>query len=195
MRRERPIDEELDCIRRVRRLCVGTGARHAERSDGILVFAAQAQGYPTRDEHVRARAAPEELGDDCSCVNDLLEVVEYEQCATGGEAVFDRLEERPSTLASNSERLCDRGDDLVGCRCVGERHEEHAVGICIRSAGGSGDGEPALADPARSRQRQQSNLVAFEPGNDFVDFRRSPDEPRQLRRKLHGADRLGPWRR
>jgi hypothetical protein len=141
-----------------------------ERWNRVLPLAAQTQRRPARDEYVGPRAAAEQACDGRAGLEDLLEVVEDEEDAVGGEPLLDRIEQRARPLPADPERLCDGRDDLLGRPCVGQRHEVDAVGVCGRNAFGGGRRQAGLAHAAggargAGRSRTRPSAASWRSGS------------------------------
>ena len=155
-----------------------------ERRYRKLGLPANPERRAARHHEIHAWAALEQLGDDGPRLDDLLEVVQHEECTARREPILDRRQERASTLAAETEGRRDRTDHLIGCARVGERHEEHAVRIGIGGPGGAGDAEPCLSDATGACQREEADVVPLESLRGVRDLVFAAHENGELRREV-----------
>ena len=93
----------------------------------MLVLAADPQAHPTRDQHGQSRTSGEQVGDEGSGLDDVLEVVEHEQVAPVSEDRLDPIRERLGARLARAHGLADGRGDEGGIRDRRKRDEQHAI--------------------------------------------------------------------
>ena len=88
----------------------------------------------------------------------MLEIVENQQRFPLGKEAMDLLDQRPRVHLSQTKRSADRGQDLSRITQRGEIDEHGAAGERRRQPLAHLNGQPRLADPARSGQGDEVNV-------------------------------------
>ena len=102
------------------------------------------------------------MGELESGVEEMLEVVQYEQkCALAKEA-HQLLRSRPLAAVPQTDRLRDHRHDQGMIAHGGELNPDHAVGKVLGDLLNNGLGQTRLADAARTSQRQERNGLVKE---------------------------------
>src|SRR5215218_6883954 len=94
------------------------------------------------------------------CLQNLLEVVEQEEQPPLVEVVHEALKERSLSCLPHPKRLCHGREEQFGFGEGGELRKEGAVGEVLKEVCGRLQGEPCLADPARTGESEQARRLA-----------------------------------
>ena len=138
----------------------------------------EVQAFAGGHEHAQSRAGLEQFGDEVRSLDQVFAIVEHQQhppvadgADRGGQRVF-------AVLRAEAERLAERRRNLAGVCQRLERHETNAVpgGGLLGEFACHLQSQARLADTARSKQGQQSRLVAAEQRLEFDQFRVAPNE-------------------
>src|SRR5439155_15553871 len=99
------------------------GIRHPERGNAELVLGAHVKRRPACDEDLQPRRRLQELGDDRSRLEDLLEIVEEKQGLPIAKGVLERFRDRSTWLLADAYRSGDGRMDQTRVRDRRERDE------------------------------------------------------------------------
>ena len=162
----------------------GRAGRQRERRHGQELLAADPQCLAARHEEREPRALPDQLRGVVGCRHHLFEVVEHEEEPARPEVRRERLAQVVIARDREARRLGDRHEDGGRLARVREIDEEDAVGVVLEGVRRRLDGQPRLADPARSGQRHEPDRVAAKQARELLELGRAPHQRRRGDRKV-----------
>ena len=161
-----------------------TWVGHGQWGNEHLVLAGEVQLATARGQDFQVRTGEEELGDEGSRREEMLEIVEDQEKRVASEPGDKIGEERPATSPMDVE--------AIGNRCRNERRVEHRGQrderdpLRHRGAGPRrhGQGQPRFADPAWTGEGDQPHVVAREQTVDDRNLALPADQRVQRRRHV-----------
>ena len=133
---------------------VGIG-RRGQPWDRVLLLARHMQDGAAGHDRLDVRRGAEQIGDDRSGRDDLLEIIEDEQKSFVAQPVGERLGDRSRAPLGDADGRGDPRRDQHRVTDGLERDEEDAVGEVVRSAGRQLQRQARLPGPARAGEGEQ----------------------------------------
>jgi hypothetical protein len=138
------------------------GLRQRQRSNREPLLARDVQQRATGDEEDQTGAARQEHREVGGAGAYLLEVVQHQQQAFLAQGVGEHLGRGARGILPQAEGSRDRREDQVGGGDGGERDEDHAFWERRRQLLGDAQGQPRLADPARTGQGDEADTLVHD---------------------------------
>ena len=153
----------------------------AERRHDDLVLTAKMQGPAARHEDRKPRRGGKELGDESGVGRHLLEVVEHEQHVAITNRLAHPLDVVSRAHVDDADRAGNGGRRQIRIVHRGQLDEPHAIGEprSVVQLPGDFDGEPGLADPAGTEQRDQPHVWVPQQVGDAGELDASAKERRR----------------
>ena len=155
----------------------------------------EAKRSATRHQQLHAGRASRNVRDRRCGREEMLEVVEHEEELAVPQSPREIVCDCLATQCADPESLCSGRKDEVGILERRKADEHNAVGEVVEKSGGGLDGEPRLACPASTGQRDQPNLRTPEQVCHLLDLALATDERRRLTRQGRLRRREGSLRR
>ena len=143
------------------------------------MLAGKSKHHAAGHQQLEPRRGREQLRQQGSGGLEVLDVVDQEQQGALPQHRVQPGREGPLGDVPHPERLGDDGRDNVRIGHRGERHEGDQVEAIAGQVGGNLEPKPRFADPARSGQRHEPNVVAPEEVGDRGDLARASQEGRE----------------
>ena len=154
--------EQADGVVRVQRGRLGlVGIGHRQALERQQPLAGDRGPDARGEQHAQFGQGLQQARDPRAEAREMLAVVEHEQRATASEALRDRGR-RVAAVSLEPQPRRDPRCDLQQLRDIFQRDPEDAVGKPVPEALDRGESDPALADPARAGDGQQSALAVAE---------------------------------
>ena len=168
--RSRPLDEELDRRGDAHRAWrPGLLLRESKRGKDELMLSTQLQCGLARRQDLEAAGGREHPGNQGRSLENLVEVVQQDECRACRESDAESLEQRVLARLLDSKRLGDDGRDEPWLSRVGKLDVEHA----LEGRGRRGrhlECEPALPRPRGARDRHEPGVGRAEQPDELVDL-------------------------
>jgi len=158
------------------------------------VLAGKAQRRAAGREHEESRRGAEQIRDEGSRRQKLLEVVEHEQHALAAQVLGYRRGELAVTLL-HTERLGDRRNEQLVARDRSKVDEERTVGKLRLERRGNGERQSRFARSARAGQGREAHVFLAEEPRDRRHFEVAPDQRGERDRERRLGAGLGLGRR
>jgi hypothetical protein len=123
----------------------------------------------------------------------VLHVVDQDEQPTARESPREVVHRHPARVLGDAERLRDGRQHERRIPQRRQRYPEHAVGKVVGYIGSGLQGEPRLARPARTRQRQEPHVRLEQQAPHRGQFRVSPDKRRRWHREIGPVETAQRW--
>src|SRR5262245_51898787 len=110
------------------------------------MLAADTQDVTAGDDRLESRASTEEVRDPRRGLDDLLDVVKYQEQALLSQDGRELLVQRPIVELGQIQRLSDRRQNELGIADRGQRDEDHAIAEIVAQVGRNLEDKAGLAD-------------------------------------------------
>ena len=136
-----------------------TVLRDLERAHGVALLRLELQRFAAGRQHAQAWTAGQEIADERSCLEHMLEVVQHEDSPLRAEEALDSGNRRFAAHRSHVERLRDRTRDVLTLCDGREEDQPGTVRILGLEPPCHVEGQPRLAHPARPGERHEAVVL------------------------------------
>jgi hypothetical protein len=141
---------------------IGLGIRRRQRGHAEFLLALDMERHPARHQRLEVRAVDEEVNHHHRFGNYVLEVIHHQQDAPVTNRGHQPAEQRRLVPDRHTKGLGHRRADQRGIAHGSEVDEYHLPAALLANESGHPERESGLANPARSSQGQQAQVILRE---------------------------------
>ena len=144
------------------------------------MFSGEPQALSARHHHLELRGRREQQAHVRRCGEDLLEVVDDEECLFALEMTTQRIDRRLGGSFFHAQRLRDRSEDKGRVAHRGERYEEHSVPELLHELRGEAQRKSRLPGAACPGEGEEAHVGATQERTEILDLTLSANERGRL---------------